>query len=220
MATPTFSQVLTQINTYIVANVNNEITANVLNPILKLLLDFSNNTIGDLDTLTTDQKETVVSALNSLKANINSISEGFVKLHTGVDNPNITPPSSYNYADFYMQLDSLDSSPIALWQWNGFEWIDYSQVPATTSDNVENNSDVSGSSVTDALNYLLLNSAKFPKIQITATAGQTVFPLGTTVLAKMAFRNGFPLDDSDWSQTGTNITTTFPFDLNDTFKPI
>lgn len=60
----------------------------------------------------------------------------------------------------------------------------------------------------------------FPKIQITATEGQTVFPLGTTALAKMAFRNGFALDDSDWEQTGANATTTFPFNLNDIFKII
>lgn len=70
-----------------------------------------------------------------------------------------------------------------------------------------------------AIDSSFLNNI-FPKIQITATAGQTVFPKGTTALAKMVFRNGFPLDDADWDNSGTDIITTFPFDLNDIFKPI
>lgn len=57
MATPTYSDVISQINTYIVANGNNEITANVLNPILKIMTNFTNNNIGDLDDLTTDEKK-------------------------------------------------------------------------------------------------------------------------------------------------------------------
>ncbi len=60
----------------------------------------------------------------------------------------------------------------------------------------------------------------FPKIQITATASQTVFPLGTTALAKAVFWNGAALNDSDWTQTGTNITTTFGLSAGDIFKPI
>lgn len=220
MATPTYATVLNQLNTFIVANGNNEITANVLNPILKLILDFANNTIGDLEDLTTDEKENIVAAINSLKENIENINTNSVQLYNGVDDPYTTPPASFTYADFYMQLDFTTSEPIKLWQFNGFEWVDYSEVPSTQSDNVQNNSNVSGSSVTDALNTLLVNSAKFPKVQITATEGQTVFPLGTTVLARMVFRNGFPLDDSDWSQTGSNATTTFPFNLNDIFKII
>lgn len=59
-----------------------------------------------------------------------------------------------------------------------------------------------------------------PKIQITATAGQTVFPLGTTALVTAVFWNGALLNDLDWSQTGSNITTTFGFALGDLFKPI
>lgn len=58
----------------------------------------------------------------------------------------------------------------------------------------------------------------FPKIQITATAGQTVFPLGTTILANSVFWEGALLDDNDWIQSGTNITTTFPFEAGQRFK--
>lgn len=219
MATPIYATVIGQINTYIVANGNNEITANVLNPILVLLADFANNNIGDLNTLTTDQKNSVVEAINSLKQNFDDLVNNGVQLYTGINDPNDVPPPTYKYADFYMQVD-IDSLPVKLWQWNGFIWTDASQEPQTESDNVNNNSSVPGISVTDALNYLLTNGANFPKIQITATAGQTVFPLGTSALANAVFWNGALLNDSDWSQSGTNITTTFPFSEGDLFKPI
>ena len=218
MATPLYATVLGQINTYIVANGNNEITANVLNPILALILDFANNNIGDLDTLTTDQKNSVVEAINSLKQNFDDLVNNGIKLYTGIDDPNDVPPPTYKYADFYMQLD-IDSLPVKLWQWNGFVWTDASEEPATNSDNVENNSDVPGVTVTQALNYLFTNGANFPKIQITATAGQTVFPLGTTALANGVLWNGVGLNDDDWIQTGSNITTTFALSAGDVFKP-
>lgn len=59
----------------------------------------------------------------------------------------------------------------------------------------------------------------FPKVQIVATAGQTVFPLGTTALANGVLWNGTGLNDNDWSQTGSNITTTFALSAGDIFKP-
>lgn len=128
MATPTYATVISQIDAYIVANGNNEITANVLNPILKVITDFANNTIGDLDTLTTSDKTTVVNAINSLKTAFDNLNNNGVQLLTGYDDPNVTPPPSYNYADFYMELDVTDDSPIQLWQWSGTEWNTYSNV--------------------------------------------------------------------------------------------
>lgn len=62
--------------------------------------------------------------------------------------------------------------------------------------------------------------SELPKMQITATAGQTVFPLGTTAIVKAVLREGALLDDGDWSQTGSNITTTFGFEIGERFKPI
>ena len=129
MATPTYTDVLTQINTYIVANGNNEITANILNPILDLILDFANNNIGDLSALTTDEKNNIVEAINSLKNNLNDLVNNGVQLHQGYVDPNAVPPASYTYADFYMQLDLGDNTPIVLWQWNGFVWKDTSVIP-------------------------------------------------------------------------------------------
>jgi len=123
MATPTYATVLNQINSYIVANGDNEITANVLNPILQLITDFANNNIGDLDELTTAESNSIVEAVNSLKQNFDDLVNNGVQLYTGINNPNETPPTAYNYADFYMQLD-IDSLPVKLWQWNGFDWID------------------------------------------------------------------------------------------------
>jgi len=122
MATPTYSEVITQINTFIVTNHNNEITAEVLNPILVLLTDFTNNTIGDLEALTTDEKETIVEAINSLKNNFNDITNNGVQLYTGMDDPNVTPPPTYKPADFYLQVDQ-DDLPIQLWQFNAFAWV-------------------------------------------------------------------------------------------------
>lgn len=210
MATPTYATVLSQINTYIVANGNNEITANVLNPILQLILDFANNTIGDLDDLTTDENYTVVAALNSLVQNILDITNGSVKLHTGYEDPNITPPSSYNYADFFMELDIIDDSPIKLWQWNGFEWLDYSEVPSTNSDNVQNNSGVSGFSVTDALNTLngLINGLP-EQLDFEANGVDNFIDIGTTDIVRSFFYSSVLQIKDDWSQTGSVVTFTF-----------
>jgi len=123
MATPAYATVLSQINTFIIANGNNEITANVLNPILRYILDFSNNNIGDLEALTTNEKQNIVDSINSLKQAFDNLSNNGIQLFTGINNPNDTPPTTYNYADFYMQLD-VDDLPIKLWQWNGFQWVD------------------------------------------------------------------------------------------------
>ena len=128
MATPSYATVIAQINAFIVTNGNNEITANVLNPILKIITDFANNEIGDLDALTTSNKTNIVNSINSLKNALDSITDGGIQLHTGYDTPTITPPTSYNYGDFYMELDILDDSPIQLWQWNGMEWTTYASV--------------------------------------------------------------------------------------------
>lgn len=214
MAIPTYAQVLAQINTYIVANGNNEITANVLNPILKIITDFTNNNIGDLADLTTTEKNTIVAAINSLKLLIDGINDTGVQLYEDINDPNITPPPTYNYADFYMQLD-IDSLPVKLWQWNGFVWTDASQEAATSSDNVQNNSNVTGTTVTEALNAL---RAVPIGLEILATAGQTVLDIGSTALVRMVIYNLVPLQKSNWSQTGTNITLTFAADLNDLFQ--
>lgn len=218
MATPTYAEVLTQINTYIVANGNNEITANVLNPILQLMTDFTNNTIGDLNTLTTDDIDNIVAAINSLKQNFDDLVNNGVQLYTGTADPNVTPPTSYKYADFYMQLD-IDTTPIQLWQWNGFVWTNASGEPATESDNVVNNSDVPGVTVTDAFNNLYAGTG-LPKMYFIADGVATSFDTTVTAIVRAVFWNGALLNDLDWSQTGTIFTLTFTPANGDLIKPI
>lgn len=123
MPIPTFATVINQLNTFIVANGNNEITANVLNPILKIIVDFANNSIGDLSTLTTDEDDSIVNSLNSLQARLNDTENDGVKLFSGFADPNLSPPSVFNFADFYMQLSFLNNQPVELFQFNGFEWV-------------------------------------------------------------------------------------------------
>lgn len=181
MATPTYADVINQINTYIIANGNNEITANVLNPILQIITDFTNNNIGDLEDLTTSENETVVASINSLKTDFDNLSNNGVQLYTGYDDPNVTPPPVFNYADFFMQLDISDDSPIILWQFNGFEWV-------------------TGMSTSEG----------FPKgIEYTAVGGETSFNIATTVQATMMFWNGSPQSGTKWSQFGSVITLSF-----------
>lgn len=181
MATPTYADVINQINTYIIANGNNEITANVLNPILQIITDFTNNNIGDLNDLTTSANETVVASINSLKTDFDNLSNNGVQLYTGYDDPNVTPPPVFNYADFFMQLDSFDDSPVLLWQFNGFEWV--------TS---------------------MIVTSNFPKgIEYTAVGGETSFNIATTVEATMMFWNGVPQSGTKWSQFGSSITLFF-----------
>lgn len=180
MATPTYADVINQINTYIIANGNNEITANVLNPILQIITDFTNNNIGDLNDLTTSENETVVASINSLKTDFDNLINNGVQLYTGTDNPNDVPPPTFTYADFYMQLDTF-SNPVILWQFNGVEWV-------------------TGMIVTNS----------FPKgIEYTATGGETSFTIGTTATATMMFWNGSPQSGTKWSQFGSSITLFF-----------
>ena len=185
MATPNYSEVINQINTYIVANGNNEITANVLNPILKLLTDFANNSMGDFDALTTDASDNLVAAINSLKQNIEDSENNSVKLHTGIDNPNITPPASFNYADYYMQIDELDNSAIQLYQWTGYEWRS-----------------IGFTSQTDYRQ----------KIFLTTNPQTYNLPINTTITG--VNYNGVPLDFIYWNKVGDSIIFTQEPDPN------
>lgn len=181
MATPTYADVINQINTYIIANGNNEITANVLNPILQIITDFTNNNIGDLEDLTTSENETVVASINSLKTDFDNLTNNGVQLYTGYDDPNITPPPAFTYADFFMQLDISDDSPVLLWQFNGFEWV-------------------TG----------MIVSVSFPKgVEYTAVGGETSFNISTILPATMMFWNGVPQSGTKWSQFGSVITLFF-----------
>lgn len=55
-------------------------------------------------------------------------------------------------------------------------------------------------------------------IERTATAGQTVFDIGTTAPVKLIFWNGSPQEKAYWSQSGSSVALTFPANLNDLFQ--
>lgn len=208
MATPLYATVLAQINTYIVANGNNEITANVLNPILDLILDFANNNMGDLDSLTTSEKNSLVESINSLKQELDDSVNVGVKLYSGQDDPNTTPPPSYNYADFYMQLD-IDDNPLTLWQWNGFDWIDASLEPSTETDNIINNSEIPVVNLTEALNYLNNISGLQDGLEFVANGVDNFIDIGVHQKPTGAFLNSVLLRKGDWSFLGNTVTFTF-----------
>jgi len=96
-----------------------------------------------------------------------------------------------------------------LWQWNGFEWLDYSEVPDTESDNVGNNSEVSGSSVTDALNNLNDILGLQDGLEFTANGTDNFIDIGVTTKPTGAFLDSVILRKGDWSFSGTTITFTF-----------
>lgn len=115
-----YAVILAAIENQIVPNANNEITADVLRPILIDLLNFTDETVGDLTDLSTSDNSNVVSAINELKSAIDNINE--VVFLTGMADPNVSPPPTYEIGDFYIQLDGLNN-PINLYIYNGVEWF-------------------------------------------------------------------------------------------------
>lgn len=114
----TQQQVIALIQQWIVANGNEEITADVLRPILEAMVNQPNDLIGDLNDLTTTNKDSVVDAINE----VNNLSNGGITIHYGSDTPFTTPPVSFELGDFYAQLDG--SSVLGFWQYNGNEWVE------------------------------------------------------------------------------------------------
>jgi len=119
-----YQDAIDTINTFIVENHNNEITAEVLNPVLQAIVDACAVTTGDPLDLVTADKTNLVAAINELANFVAELTTSGVQLYRGTDNPNITPPSSFNIADFYIQVD-VDNNPVQLYQYNGFEWVVY-----------------------------------------------------------------------------------------------
>ncbi len=108
------SEVLTMINTQLPTNGSNEITAAVLRPVLTAMVNQINDLVGNGANLP-DGSDTVIEAIN------NALPSS-ITIHTGTEDPNITPPSSFDVGDFYSQTAS--SVIIAFWQNNGIQWIE------------------------------------------------------------------------------------------------
>lgn len=120
------------INAWIYTNGNNEITAATLNPVLQAIRERINDVSGNLDDLTTSDTTNLVAAINSIQEALENINADGIMLHSGTENPNTTPPLSFNIADFYIQQD-IDNNPVALWQYNGTEWVTSGNITNTSS---------------------------------------------------------------------------------------
>jgi hypothetical protein len=116
----TYAQVKAFIDEWIVTNGNNEITALVLNPVLQNITDQINELTGALADLTTTDTSDLVAAINSIKSEIDNLSG--VQVYEGIADPNLTPPPSYNIADFYILTDG--DTVYGLFQYNGVSWIE------------------------------------------------------------------------------------------------
>jgi len=116
-----YNVLLAEIVNQIVANANNEITAEVLEPILENLLNFSHDRTGNPANLATTDRANLVAAINELKSLIDENNEG-VQVYSGLDNPNDTPPPSYQIGDMYSQL-LPDNSAIDLFIFTGLKWV-------------------------------------------------------------------------------------------------
>lgn len=111
------------INQFIITNGNKEITAAILNPILNAILTQPNDLIGVLENSNV-VGNTVVDKLNTLLSAINSIST--IKIINGENNPNITPPLSYNLGDFYnLTIAGVTQN---FYQYNGVNWVEVGNV--------------------------------------------------------------------------------------------
>lgn len=107
-----YASVLSDINSDIIANGVNAITGPVLNPILVAILDFANDTIGDLGDLDTTDQTSIVNAINEVLA---SVSNSGITIHVGTANPNQTPPASYEIGDWYLMQSGGTGTNRALW---------------------------------------------------------------------------------------------------------
>jgi len=110
------AELITLINTNLPTNSNNEITAAVLRPVLIAMVQQINDLVGDEGDLP-GGSSTVIEAINNIEGSVSGIT-----IHTGTDNPNTTPPSSYELGDFYSQ--TVSSVIVAFWQYNGIQWIE------------------------------------------------------------------------------------------------
>lgn len=203
----TLAQVIDKINLWIIANGNNEITADVLRPILLDMLQQPNDLIGDLSSLNTSDNTNLVSAINSVQNDLNSIvSDGFVLLD-GYDNPNNFPPAVFDVANFYAQKD-IDNLVIALWVYNGVEWFN---LKAIIDD--ANTSNVTTWSSQQIVDYFALNDvAIVPQRLIFTYVNTNTFTLPANYVVTSIFKGQGGLNDivTDFTHTLTDLVINVP----------
>lgn len=159
----TKQELIDLINNVIKQNGNDEITGQILNAVLLAMVGQSNDLIGDFNN-TTITGATIIDKINSLSGLIENASG--IKLHSGPNDPNVTPPISYNVADFYAQ--TVGGVVIDLYQYNGVFWVN--------QQNVINDSNVSASTTysSEKINQLLNNQDGVINVTSITVAGNLV----------------------------------------------
>ena len=113
----TYQDVINLIQQEIIANGNNEITADVLRPVLEEMVNFPNDSIGNLSSLNTTDQTNIVNAINEV---LNAT--GGIVILNGTTEPNLNPPPSFSLGNFYNRV-SAGGATIAYYVFNGNEWF-------------------------------------------------------------------------------------------------
>lgn len=117
----TYAEVIALINANITTNGNNEITGAILNSVLQAMLTQPNDLIGDLTDLNTDVSTDIVAAINWILTQL----DAGAQIHSGIPDPNVTPPAEYSIGDLYSQTN-VGLTPVSLWIYSGVSWVNLS----------------------------------------------------------------------------------------------
>ena len=159
----TKQELINLINSVIKQNGNEEITGQILNAVLLAMVGQSNDLIGDFNN-TTITGNTIIDKINSLSGLIENASG--IKLHSGPNDPNVTPPASYNVADFYAQ--TIGGVVTDLYQYNGVDWVNQQNVIN------DNNISVSTTYSSEKINQLLTTQDGVINVTSITVAGNLV----------------------------------------------
>ena len=165
----TLTDVINQINAFIIANGSNAITADVLRPILLSMVQQPNDLTGELDDLTTTETSNLVAALNEVNAALGDLIG--LTIHTGADTPVVAPPVSFNIGDFYAQ--EVASVVVSFWQYTGVEWVNIKNTIDDASTSLE--STWSSEKIQEAINerdgFISLGNIVYTNSDATIPAG-------------------------------------------------
>lgn len=146
----TYAEVIALINANVTTNGNNEITGAILNSVLQAMLTQPNDLIGNLTDLNTDVDTDIVAAINWILTQL----DGGAQLHSGIPDPNVTPPAEYGIGDLYSQTN-VGLTPIALWIYTGVLWFKFEVSGGGQVDSVAGTTDQIEVDDTDPANPIL-----------------------------------------------------------------
>jgi hypothetical protein len=107
------------IDSVITANGSNAITGALLNPILKEICDLAEAENGDLSTLNTTDKSSLVNSINEV---LSAITDPQISVLSGTIPPTVAPPPSFSTGDFF-KLETGGGAFISWYQYDGNKWI-------------------------------------------------------------------------------------------------